>query len=44
MPDELLLAGPLDELADEIARVRADARQRKGWIFDIYLLRRRAGG
>jgi precorrin-6A synthase len=42
MPDELLRAGPLDEMADEIVRVRADARRRKGWIFDIYLLRRHA--
>jgi precorrin-6A synthase len=44
MPDELLLAGPLDEIADEIAHVRADARRRKGWIFDIYLLRRHDAG
>jgi precorrin-6A synthase len=41
-PDELLLSGPLDEaLMDEIERVRADARERKGWIMDTYLLRRR---
>jgi precorrin-6A synthase len=40
-PDEMLLAGPLAELADEIVRVRRAARQRKGWMFDTYLLRRR---
>jgi len=40
-PDELLVAGPLDEVAGEIARVRAAARERKGWIMDTYLLRRR---
>jgi len=39
-PDEILLSGPLAEVADEIARVRAEARERKGWMFDTYLLRR----
>ncbi|MFG1808011.1 precorrin-6A synthase (deacetylating) [Streptomyces sp. NPDC049040] len=43
-PEEILLAGPLDEeLADRIRTVRADARARKGWIMDTYLLRRAAG-
>ena len=40
-PDELLVAGPLDEVAGEILRVRAEAAERKGWMFDTYLLRRR---
>jgi len=39
--DELLIAGRLADARDEIARVRADARTRKGWMFDTYLLRRR---
>ena len=39
-PDELLIAGPLADVRDEIARVRAEARERKGWMFDTYLLRR----
>jgi precorrin-6A synthase len=39
--DELLRSGPLAEVADEIAATRAAAKARKGWIFDIYLLRRR---
>jgi precorrin-6A synthase len=39
-PDEILVSGPLAEVADEIARVRAEARERKGWMFDTYLLRR----
>jgi precorrin-6A synthase len=39
--DELLRAGPLTELAGEIERVRRQARARKGWIMDLYLLRRR---
>jgi precorrin-6A synthase len=39
-PDEILIAGRLREVADEIVRVRAEARARKGWMFDTYLLRR----
>ena len=42
-PDELLVAGALVDVAGEIERVRAAARQRKGWIMDTYLLRRRPG-
>ena len=38
--DELLLSGPLAEVAGEIAAARAKAKADKGWIFDIYLLRR----
>ena len=38
--DELLIEGPLADVADEIVRVRAEAKERKGWIFDTYLLRR----
>jgi precorrin-6A synthase len=38
--DELLLAGPLAEVGEEIQRVRAAARERKGWIMDTYVLRR----
>jgi precorrin-6A synthase len=40
--DELLISGPVTDVADEIVRVRAEARQRKGWVFDTYLLRRAA--
>jgi precorrin-6A synthase len=39
-PDELLIDGLLDEVADEIERARAEAKARKGWMFDTYLLRR----
>lgn len=38
--DELLISGPLGEVAEEIVRVREQAKARKGWIFDTYLLRR----
>ena len=39
--DELLVSGDLAEVAEEIESVRAEARERKGWIMDTYLLRRR---
>jgi precorrin-6A synthase len=41
--DEILVSGPLAEVSDEIQRVRAEARDRKGWMFDTYLLRRMPG-
>jgi precorrin-6A synthase len=41
-PDELLVSGTLAEVADRIERVRADARERKGWVMDLYLLRSRS--
>ncbi|MFE0677944.1 precorrin-6A synthase (deacetylating) [Streptomyces sp. NPDC058867] len=40
-PDEILVSGPLSEVADEIRRVRAEARATHGWIMDTYLLRPR---
>jgi precorrin-6A synthase len=39
-PDEILISGRLPDVAEEIARVRTEARTRKGWMFDTYLLRR----
>ncbi len=39
--DEILAAGPLRELTPEIERRRAEAKARKGWVMDTYLLRRR---
>jgi precorrin-6A synthase len=39
-PDELLVAGRLGKVIDEIDAVRREARARKGWIMDTYLLRR----
>ncbi len=43
-PDEILASGPLSETASRIAGLRAEARERKGWIMDTYLLRRRPRG
>lgn len=39
--DEILISGPLSDVAGEIERARAQARERKGWVMDLYLLRRR---
>jgi precorrin-6A synthase len=41
--DEILVSGPVREVAGQIRAVRAEARARIGWIMDTYLLRR-AGG
>lgn len=38
-PDELLVAGTVGEVGDDIAALRAHARARHGWIMDTYLLR-----
>jgi precorrin-6A synthase len=38
--DEILVAGRIADVADEIVRRRAEARARVGWIMDVYLLRR----
>jgi precorrin-6A synthase len=37
--DEILISGTIAECGEEIARVRSEARAKKGWIFDTYLLR-----
>jgi precorrin-6A synthase len=39
--DEILAAGQVAEVADEITKTRAEARERHGWIMDTYLLRKR---
>ncbi|WP_027925215.1 precorrin-6A synthase (deacetylating) [Pseudomonas sp. URMO17WK12:I12] len=39
-PDEMLISGKLEEVADEIERVRKAARLANGWIMDTYLLRK----
>jgi precorrin-6A synthase len=39
--DEVLVRGDLHAVKEEIRRVRARERERKGWIMDTYLLRRR---
>jgi precorrin-6A synthase len=43
-PEEILVAGPLNEVSDRIRRIRSAARTRHGWIMDTYLLRIVASG
>ena len=38
--DEIIVAGQLGDVADDIVRLRQEARERHGWIMDIYLLRK----
>ena len=38
--DEILVSGDLRAVMGEIVRIRSEARARKGWIMDTYLLRR----
>jgi precorrin-6A synthase len=37
------VAGNLRELMDDIERMRAAAKARKGWVMDTYLLRKHDG-
>jgi precorrin-6A synthase len=39
--EEILVAGALGDVSEKIQRIRNEARSRKGWIMDAYLLRRR---
>ena len=39
--DEILVSGNLRERAHDVERLRAEAKARKGWVMDTYLLRRR---
>ena len=38
--DEILVAGKLRDRVHDIERMRAEAKARKGWVMDTYLLRR----
>ena len=40
MAQQVCIAGPVADVAEEIRQVRAAARARHGWIMDTYLLRR----
>jgi precorrin-6A synthase len=39
-PDEILISGRLSDVGDEIMKTREEARLKKGWIMDTYLLRK----
>jgi precorrin-6A synthase len=38
--DEILVSGTVADVAGQIQAARGEARERKGWIMDTYLLRR----
>ena len=38
--DEILISGRVGEVTEQIVTARAEARERIGWIMDIYLLRK----
>lgn len=38
--DEIIRSGRLGDVAEDIVRLRAEERERHGWIMDIYLLRK----
>jgi precorrin-6A synthase len=38
--DEILVAGPVGEVKDEIDRKRGEAQMRHGWIMDTYMIRK----
>ena len=40
MQEQILLAGPLAEVGAKIAKTRAAARARHGWIMDSYIIKR----
>lgn len=39
-PHQVLVAGALADVADDVVRARAEAKARRGWVMDTYLLRR----
>ncbi len=41
MKEEILVSGPLSEVAVQIVKIRANARADHGWIMDVYLLKKR---
>jgi len=43
-PDEVLISGPLADVAAEISDTRARLREEHGWIMDTYLVRRNSAG
>ena len=40
MPEQIILSGPLADIAAQIAEMRRSAREKHGWIMDSYILKR----
>jgi precorrin-6A synthase len=38
--DEILFSGKLKDVLEELKKIRNEAKKRKGWIMDTYILRK----
>lgn len=38
--DEILLSGKLKDVIDDIKKIRSEAKKKKGWVMDTYILRK----
>jgi precorrin-6A synthase len=41
--DEILLSGKLKDTIEELKKIRSEAKKKKGWLMDTYILRRPEG-
>lgn len=41
MPDEIVRGGKASEVSSDIARIRTEKKKTRGWVMDVFLLRRR---
>lgn len=41
--DEILLSGKLRDIIEDLKRIRIEAKKKKGWLMDTYILRREEG-
>lgn len=41
--DEILLSGRLKDVLEELKKVRGEAKKKKGWLMDTYILRKKEG-
>jgi len=42
-PDEIIISGKLNDILDDLIKVRNGAKKKKGWIMETYILRRQRG-
>ena len=41
--DEILVSGKLKDMIEEIKKIRRESKNKKGWLMDTYILRRKEG-
>ena len=41
--DEILLSGKLKDIIEDLKKVRKEAKKKKGWLMDTYILRKPEG-